>query len=179
MTPAKKRMAAEIFGTAEISMKRFVVTAVSVLALWPVCASAESWNLNMGDARGGNVLSAMPDEPESDTDLWLMCRKDGRFGVGIGANSTLGKGNGDAVTATLSSAGKTAVLKGASKNSINFEMTGGAELVTVVSKDDPLFAVLATGKPIKLTSGSKTETFGGGDGPKLLGRFLASCKAAK
>ena len=160
-------------------MKRFVGAAIAALVLWPVCASAESWNLNKGDARGGTVLSAMPDEPENDTDLWLMCRKDGRFDVGVGANSTLGKGTGDAVTATLSSGGKTAALKGVSKNSINFEMTGGTELTATVSKDDPLFAVLAAGKPIKLTSSGKSRTFGSGNAPKLLDKFLASCKAGK
>ncbi len=160
-------------------MKRFVATAIAAMSLWPICAFAESWNLNIGDARGGNVLWAMPDEPERDTDLWLMCRKDGRFAVGVGANSTLGKGKGEVISATLSSGGKTAILKGTSKNSINFEMTGGAELTTVVSKDDPLFAVLTTGKPIKLNSGGKTEMFGAGDAPKLLGKFLAGCKAGK
>ncbi|HEY5338865.1 MAG TPA: hypothetical protein VIJ85_11715 [Rhizomicrobium sp.] len=157
-------------------MKQFAFAAVAVLALWPGCASAESWNLNMGDARGGNVLSAMPDEPESDTDLWLMCRKDGRFSVGVGANSTLGKGKDEAVSATLSSADKIAVLKGVSRKSINFEMTGGNELATIVSKDDPLFVVIATGKPIKMSSTSKTMTFDSGDAPKLLGKFIASCK---
>lgn len=59
------------------------------------------------------------------------------------------------MTLTLASAGKSATVKGRSRWSENSEMTGGTELRATVALTHPLFAVLATGKPITVTGSLK------------------------
>jgi len=153
-------------------MRGFAI-ALTALVLFPLAANAEAWDVHLDDQRNGLVLLGMPDEPENDTDLWILCRKDGRFDVGAGANDGIGKGKGEHVSATFAAGGKTAVLHGVSRESVNFQMTGGTELVTTIARDDALFAVLAAGKPIKM--GRTTFAAPGA----ALSKFLAGCPAKK
>jgi hypothetical protein len=157
-------------------MKRLFFVSIAALTFWPASSFAgEVWSLYRDDQRGGPVLSGMLGESESDTDLWIACRKDGRLEVGAGANSEIGTGKGEKVSVTFSSANKTAKLTGVSRESANFQMTGGTELFTVLKRDDPLFAVLRTGKPLKLNGAE----IGTEELPAKLAHFLALCPVKK
>ena len=162
-------------------MKKIMLAAMAAIVLVPVAAwSAENWSVDKEDQRENRmVLSGMPDQEEVDTDVWLACRKDGRFDIGLGANDSIGEGKGEAVSVTLTSGGKTATVKGTSHNSDNFEMTGGTELIGVVAKSDPLFAVLSAGPTVKTKSGKTTGSFDTKGLQKKLPAFLASCVAKK
>jgi hypothetical protein len=145
------------------------------LALWPALAAAETdWKLLKRDGRA--VLQGHGGEYEGDDDLWLRCRADKAIDVGAGAESEVGKGKGETVKLTLTSAGKTATLSGVSRRSENWEMTGGTELRTRITRDDPLFAVLATGKPIAVTGPIKPKTWAVKGLKTQLAAFLKACK---
>jgi hypothetical protein len=118
----------------------------------------------------------MPDESEVDYEFWAHCRADGKIDVGAAAESRVGKGKGEAVTLQLASAGKTATLSGRSRESENVEMTAGIELRATVPRDHPLFAVLATGKPISVTGPIKRLTWSAKRLKEKTAAFLKACK---
>lgn len=154
-------------------MRGIGLAALALVLASSAASAGEVWSLHPDERRGGLVLSAMPGESESDTDLWIACRKDGRMEVGAGANGEIGTGKGEKVSVTFSSGDKTAKLSGASRESANFQMTGGTELFTAIKRDDPLFEVLSTGKPLKL-NGAVVGTQGLRE---KLAKFLARCPA--
>ncbi|HEX4533752.1 MAG TPA: hypothetical protein VH000_05935 [Rhizomicrobium sp.] len=164
-------------------MKHFLMAALAAAILVPLPAMATvkvNWSTDKDN--GLQVLYGQPDEEETDQVLSATCRKDGRIDLHLGAYDDVGEGKGEAVSVTLSSGGKSAVLNGKSQNSENFEMTGGTELFTTVGRDDALFAVLATGKPITATgvgSPKKPDTWGATGLQKSAAAFLAACSAKK
>ena len=155
-------------------MRLVALTLVAALA-WPSAAAAEvKWSL--GKEKGKPFLYGMENEAEVDYELWAHCRADGDIDVGMGAESHVGKGKGEKVELTLTSAGQSAKVAGVSRDSVNAEMTGGIELRGKVKRDDRLFAVLATGRPIAVTGPIKPLKWGvRGLKPKLEA-FLKSCK---
>ena len=155
-------------------MRLVALTLVAALA-WPSAAAAEvKWSL--GKEKGKPFLYGMENEAEVDYELWAHCRADGGIDVGMGAESHVGKGKGEKVELTLTSAGQSAKVAGVSRDSVNAEMTGGIELRGKVKRDDRLFAVLATGQPIAVTGPIKPLKWGvRGLKPKLEA-FLKSCK---
>ena len=157
---------------ADIRLVALIVFAALAL---PTAAAAEiKWSL--GKEKGRPFLSAMENESEVDYELWARCRTDGDIDVGMGAESHVGKGKGEMVELTLTSAGQTAKVAGVSRESVNVEMTGGIELQGKVKRDDKLFVVLATGQPITVTGPIKTLKLGvKGLKPKV-DAFLKSCK---
>src|SRR5882724_5036274 len=127
------------------------VWLVAGLLLWPAVANAADvvWTLSKKDGRA--YLSGMPNESEVDNEFWAHCRTDGAIDVGAAAESHVGRGGGEAVTLKLSSGFKSTTLTGVSRQSENSEMTGGVELRATVSHNHPLFAVLSTGKAVKVS----------------------------
>ena len=147
-----------------------------VLLLCPVAAGAADieWKLSQKDGRA--YLSGMPKESEVDNEFWAHCRADGAIEVGAGAESHVGRGNGEAVVLRLASGLKRATLSGVSRESDNYQMTSGVELRTVVTAGHPLFGVLANGKPIEVTGRIKPVTWPvSGLKPKVAD-FLKACK---
>jgi len=130
------------------------VLIVLAMALAPAEASAEiAWQLSK---KGGRAhLQGMPTVSESDTEFWARCRPDGMIDIGVGADSNVGTGKGEAVTLVLKSGGVTAKLAGTSRNSANFQMTAGTELRTTVSRNDTVFKVLSSGKPVGVSGALK------------------------
>lgn len=162
-------------------MKCVLLAALAAAVLLPLSAQAApvkvNWSLDKTD-KGMATLSGLPDEEESDLVLWTTCRADGKIDIGVGAYDEVGQGKGEAVTVTLASGGKSVTLKGKSRDSANAEMTGGTELQTIVTRDDALFTVLATGKPITATGVGdppKPETWGVTGLTKAAAAFLAAC----
>jgi hypothetical protein len=162
-------------------MKRVLLAALAAAVLLPLPAMAApvkvNWSVDKDD-KGMATLSGLPDEEESDLVLWAACRKDGKMDIGVGAYDEVGQGKGEAVTVTLASGGKTVTLKGKSQNSANAEMTGGTELQTTITRDGPLFALLATGKPITATgvgNPPKPDTWSATGLPKAATAFLVAC----
>lgn len=155
-------------------MRLVAITVVAALA-WPSAAVAEvEWTLRK--EKGRAFLQGMQNESEVDFEFWAHCRADGDIDVGMAAESHVGKGKGEKVELTLTSAGQTAKVAGISRDSVNSEMTGGIELRGKVKRDDKLFAVLATGQPIAVTGPIKPLKWGvKGLKPKL-DAFLKSCK---
>lgn len=133
------------------------------------------WTLDKKD--GQPNLTGMSTEEEADTEFWALCKGGGQAEIGVGANSIVGKGDGATVSLTLKSADRAATLKGNSRNSENSEMTGGTELHAQVKLDDPLFAVLATGKPVTVAGDIETPGTWPVSGLKAkVAAFLAACK---
>ena len=81
------------------------------------------------------------------------------------------------MTLKLASAGKAVTLTGVSRESENVEMTGGIELRAVVSRNHPLFAVLATGKPIRVSGPIKPMTWPVKGLSARTAQFLKACKS--
>jgi len=96
-------------------------------------------------------LEARSTESESDASLRALCRNSQSIALRVGAAEAVGKGKGEKVTLRFESQGKVATLKGVSRESEDTNMTGGTELVTEVADDAPVFAVLQTGKAVKLS----------------------------
>jgi hypothetical protein len=118
----------------------------------------------------------MQNESEVDFEFWAHCRVDGDIDVGMAAESHVGKGRGEKVALTLSSAGQTATVAGVSRHSVNSAMTGGIELRGRVKRDDRLFVVLATGQPITVTGPIKPLRWGAKGLKAKLEAFLKSCR---
>lgn len=133
------------------------------------------WTLDKKD--GQPNLTGMSTVEEADTEFWALCIGGGQAEIGVGANSIVGKGAGEKVALTLKSGAQTATIAGTSRNSENSEMTGGTELHTQVKIDDPLFAVLATGKPVTVTGNIETPGKWPVNGLKAkVAAFQAACK---
>lgn len=146
------------------------------LLLWPTVAAAADieWTLSKKDGRA--YLSGMPKESEVDTEFWALCRADGAIEVGAGAESHVGRGNGEAVTLKLAAGFRRATLTGVSRESENYQMTSGVELRAVVASAHPLFKVLANGKPIKVTGPIKPLTWPVNGLKAKAADFLKECK---
>ena len=155
-----------------MTLKR-LVTAFAVL--WPVAASADiEWSFS--DRAGRAYLQGFSNEMEGDNEFWARCRPDGSIEIGAGADSGIGSGIGDTVTLTLSSDEVSAKLTGASRKSPNFQMTGGTELRTRISREDAVFKVFVTGKPIKVAGVGRSVTWQTSGLKANVEAFLASCK---
>jgi hypothetical protein len=152
------------------------VWLVVVMLLWPAVANAADVVWTVSKEKGRAYLSGMPNESEVDYEFWADCRAGGKIEVGAGAEAHVGKGRGEAVTLKLMSAGKTATLTGVSRESENVEMTGGIEIRATVSRDHPLFAVLATGKPIRVSGPIKPMTWPVKGLSAKTAEFLKACK---
>lgn len=152
------------------------VWVVAGVLLWPVAANAADlvWTLSKKDGRA--YLSGMPNESEVDNEFWAHCRADGAIEVGAAAESHVGRGGGEAVTLKLSSWRKSTTLTGVSRQSENFQMTGGTELRATISRDHPLFAVLSSGNTVKVTGPIKTLTWPVKGLKAKTAAFLKACK---
>ncbi len=127
-------------------------------------------------------LEARSTESESDASLRAQCAPGNRVILSFGAPATpgfMGEGEGESMSVMLESAGKTASVKGISKQSVDSELTGGIELATDVSLDDPLFDVLSTGKPVMIVKadGMKEALTEGeyGEGADAVKQFVKAC----
>ncbi len=121
-------------------------------------------------------LLAHSTETESDRSFLALCRGPGAIELRIGADDYVGKGEGEPVSLTFAGGGRRATLRGVSKKSDDFGMTGGRELVTEVTTDDPLFKVLLTGKPVTITGSLKRPIVLDGKRAKpAVAKFLAAC----
>jgi hypothetical protein len=148
----------------------------AALLLWPAGAGAAEVEWKLSQREGRPYLIGIPKESEADNELWAHCRSDGAIDVGAGAESHVGRGAGEAVTLKLASARKKATLTGVSRESANVEMTGGIELRATVGRDHPLFAVLATGKPIFVSGPIKKLTWSVKELKAKVAAFLRACK---
>ena len=149
---------------------------IAGLLFWPPAAGATDVKWSLSKKAGQAYLSGMPDESEVDYEFWAHCRAGGRIDVGAAAESHVGKGKGEPVTLKFVSADKAATLAGVSRASANSEMTGGVELRATVSREHPLFAVLATGKPIVVSGPIKPLTWQTKNLKAKAAAFLQACK---
>jgi hypothetical protein len=129
--------------------------------------------------QGRTQLMGTIDESEVDAELWARCRPDGMIDVGMGAESHVGKGKGEKVALTLTSAGQSVTIAGVSRESANVEMTGGIELQARLKPDDKLFAILATGQPITVTGPIETLKWEVRGLKVKVAQFLRSCARQK
>ena len=150
---------------------------IAVLLLWSAAAASAAdieWSLSTKAGRA--YLSGMPKVSEVDYEFWAHCRADGAIEVGAGAESHVGRGNGEAVTLKLAAGLRRATLTGVSRESANIEMTGGIELRAVIARGHPLFTVLANGKPIKVSGPIKPITWPVNGLKAKAAEFLKQCK---
>jgi len=159
----------------DMTMLRVLLGLTALLA--PAAAASAApveWRLLKQEGRP--YLQGMPAETESDTEFWALCRRGGKIEIGVGANSMVGKGEGETVSLTLASGSARAHLRGKSRNSVNFQMTAGTELRAEVSRDDALFKVLATGKPITVSGSIKRDIWAVKGLSAKLAAFLRACR---
>jgi hypothetical protein len=152
------------------------ILSAAGLMLSPVAAHADDVVWTVSKENGRAYLSGMLNEPEVDHEFWAHCRADGAIDVGAAAESHVGKGGGDAVTLRLASGLKRATLTGVSRQSRNFEMTGGVELRATVSHDHPVFAVLGNGNKVKVSGPIKPLTWQTKGLKAKVAAFLKECK---
>jgi hypothetical protein len=147
-----------------------IVIAAFLLAFLPAHA-AMRWQAGQRP-----VLLAHSTESESARAFLALCRGPGAIELRIGADAYVGKGEGEPVSLIFAGGGRSATLRGVSKKSDDFGMTGGRELVTEVSTDDPLFAVLLAGKPVTITGSLKKPIVLDGKSAKpAVAKFLVAC----
>ena len=148
----------------------------AALLAWPAAAGAADIEWSMSKKDGRAYLSGMPKENEVDTEFWAHCRADGVIEVGAGAESHIGRGNGEAVTLKLVAGLRKATLTGVSRESANYKMTGGVELRAVVASTHPLFKVLANGRRINVSGPIKPLTWPVNNLKAKVATFLKECK---
>jgi hypothetical protein len=148
----------------------------AALLFWPAGSGAAEVEWSLSQREGRPYLRGMPKESEVDNELWAHCRADGAIDIGAGAESHVGRGAGEAVTLKLASGRKKATLTGVSRESANTQMTGGIELRATVGRDHPLFAVLATGKPIFVSGPINKLTWPVKGLKAEVAAFLRACK---
>ena len=154
-------------------MRLLALIAAVTLSVPAVAAEEVVWILT--SKYGRPYLQGQPDAPETDAELWLHCRPDGRIDVGMAAEAGVGKGEGEPVALALRSAGQSATVSGVSRKSENFEMTAGIELRATVSRGDKLFAVLSTGRSIAVTGPIKPLNWPVQGLKSKIAQFLKSC----
>ena len=124
-------------------------------------------------------LEARSSESEADASLRALCAPGHRVILSFGAPAApgfMGEGDGAPLTVKLESAGETVEVTGVSKQSVDSELTGGVELAAEVSIDDPLFALLSTGKPVTIiNAGGGKEVLTDGEGSDDVRKFLKAC----
>ena len=151
-----------------------VLVGCAVLLL-PIAASAEiGWQVSKKQGRA--YLQASSGEVEVDKEFWAHCRADGSIEVGVGANTSVGEGNGEPVTVTFASAGTMTTLAGNSRKSADFQMTTGTELRTKITRDDTLFKVLTAEKSIAVSGSIKSATWPVTGLKAKVAAFLQACK---
>ncbi len=114
-------------------------------------------------------------EEEGDTDFRATCKAGGHAEVGIGAETGIGDGNGEAVSVTLTSGTKTLKIDGKSRNSPNFQMTAGVELQTTVDGQHAIFQLLAESGAIKVSGQGKKATWPAAGRAKATASFVKAC----
>lgn len=146
---------------------------------FPAVAGELRWSAATRPFKGAPhpYLEARSTESESDASLRAFCGSAGAIELHVGANETVGKGEGDNVTLKLESDGRTATLAGKSRKSADFEMTAGTELVATVTAEDPVFALLTSDKAVKLTGSIRAPATWAPKGMRAaVEKFLAACK---
>lgn len=148
---------------------------LSLLVALTFAGSAKA-DYEANSSEGSWIEIREPVENEGDTMLQLTCGPIGFVDVHLGGVFAIGKGEHEAVSATLSAGKLTAQVKGLSIETSDFEMTGGIELLTALRSNDPLFAVLTSGQEISLQGSERPERFTlSADVTKALKTFLAAC----
>jgi hypothetical protein len=116
--------------------------------------------------------------PEGDAFIRATCSQAGVVELRLGAELDVTAGKDGMASLTLRSAGKTANISGAALQSIDSPMTGSSELLATIPSTDPVFAVLTSGAPVRLSGsikGAQSVSIGN-EATKGLKKFLASCK---
>ncbi len=122
------------------------------------------------------MLGTAEDEP--DYLFRLTCKADRTMEMGVGADVSVGRGAGERVVLTGKSGSADFKVEGVSRNSKNFEMTGGTELVKAVTLDEPLIKALAQPNLAVAVSGGKRRfTLPGRGFAAKLAAFGKSCGA--
>ena len=137
--------------------------AAAVLAVVLSCAfatpshAAKKFTWSVGPVWDELTLMGMLGEPEDEPDylLRLVCTKDRTIEMGLGADAEVGSGKGEKVVLIAKTGGADFRIEGVSRNSKNFEMTGGTELVKPVTLDEPIIKALASPNASVAVSGGK------------------------
>lgn len=153
---------------------RVLTLAFALAALSPDrAASAEPFHWTF--SAESRSLIGMEQVEEGDYAFHAVCSAAGAVKLGIGAASGVGKGEGERVSVTLSTAHLSARIDGTSGNSANFEMTAGVELQATVQLTHPVFQILLDPGPIKAT-GALRQSWPDQGRAAAARKFLAACR---
>jgi hypothetical protein len=117
------------------------------------------------------------DEPEVDAFLNMTCVSPVTLDVRIGGEIPKGKGELDPDSLTLSDGTLTTKIIGASVKSPDFEMTGGAMVLTSLQPKGRAISILTSGKTIEIkpASGASSKVTLGKPATDALKAFIAKC----
>ena len=103
--------------------------------------------------RNSFTLTLRHKDPKAPLPFLAACEDRGDLKLTIGAPLDRVTKAGEPVTVTLEAGGKTASVSGAARFNT---FTKAMELALETNADNPLFAVLATGKPVRIGGPAKT-----------------------
>lgn len=109
------------------------------------------WDIEMD--RNSMTLTLRHKDPKAPLPFLAACEEGGDLKLTLGAPLDLVKKSGEVVSVKLESAGKSATISG--KASFN-AFTKVMELSVETNTENPMFAVLSTGKPVLVTRPAKT-----------------------
>jgi hypothetical protein len=116
-------------------------------------------------------------QPENDPLLYLTCIHAEMLDIRIGGELGFGKGEHEPVSLSLGSGTLSTRVDGVSVKSPDYEMTGGAMLLTSIEPKGRAIQILTSGKPIefKPSTGASTTIVLGDSVTIALKSFLDKC----
>jgi hypothetical protein len=167
-------------GVARLATRSFKIgaRAAGLAVVLAVAAAQSAFAVDyQGRIRDLPYLEIWPNVPEVDPILRASCGPPGRIHLRIGSELGVGDGEGGPVHLDLESGAQRATLKGRSVQSPNFQMTAGTELATDLGPDDPVWALLTSGKAMKISGSiAQAASVNIGRSAADLKRFLARCR---
>jgi hypothetical protein len=135
---------------------RLIATSFALAAAALTLAASPALAFDWSYVSETKELIGTTGEEEGDTDFRASCLAGGKANIGIGAAEDIGKGEGEAVSVTLTAGATSLTIEGKSGKSPNFEMTAGVELQTQVDGGHAIFTLLGEKGAIKVTGPIKT-----------------------
>lgn len=148
--------------------------ALGLAAMVPAAHAAEKFGAGPLKLVSIGVWSK---EPETDPLLYLTCIHSQMLDIRIGGELGLGKGEHEPVSLSLRTGTLSTRVDGVSVRSPDFEMTGGAMLLTSIEPNGRVMQILTADRPIefKPSAGQSTTVTLGKSVTAALKSFLDKC----
>ncbi|MGE3246479.1 MAG: hypothetical protein AB7F96_01865 [Beijerinckiaceae bacterium] len=129
--------------------------AAGAFAALPAQGAGDDLSWDYLNDRNYMTLTLRHTDPKAPLPFLAACEDRGDVKITLGAPLDKVKAAGESVTITLESAGKTAAISG---KAVFNQFTKVMELAVETKTDNPVFSLLTTGQPVKLTSPARSDT---------------------